>query len=99
MQFFSRDKPKKHGMLLDGPINDDGRCVSCGGKCCSSFPSVDLTWNEYERLRELGAIRLHFSLSGHHKLIIENGCDFLTAGRCAIYESRPDICRRFFCRD
>jgi uncharacterized protein len=99
MPFFSHPKTKKHGTLLDGPVDDDGRCKSCGGACCSSFPSVELTWHEYQRLQELGAFRLQFSLTGPHKLIIENGCEFLVAGRCAIYQDRPDICRRFFCLD
>lgn len=99
MPFFSRTKTIKHGALLDAPVDDDGRCQECDGACCRSFPSVELSWHEYERLREIGAVRLHFSLNGHHKLIIENGCEFLADGRCAIYRDRPDICRRFFCRD
>jgi Fe-S-cluster containining protein len=99
MRFAGREKTKKHGILLDGPVDDDGRCRDCGGACCQSFPSVDLSWIEYERLRDFGATRLHFSLNGHCKLIIENGCEFLAEGRCAIYPDRPDVCRRFFCRD
>ena len=54
---------------------------------------------EYQRLGELGALRLHFSLTGHHKLIIENGCEFLIDSRCTIYDHRPDICRRFTCSE
>ena len=99
MPFFNRSKTKKHGALLDRPVDDDGRCRECDGTCCRSFPSVGLSWHEYQRLHELGAARLHFSLTGHHQLIIENGCEFLVQGRCAIYADRPDICRRFFCRD
>jgi len=59
---------------------------------------VELTWGEYKRLEQLGASRLHLSLYGPHKLIIENGCEFLDHGRCGIYDDRPDICRRFVCR-
>jgi Fe-S-cluster containining protein len=58
---------------------------------------VELTWEEYCRLEALGASRLHFSLYGPHKLIIENGCEFLQESRCGIYLQRPDICRRFIC--
>jgi Fe-S-cluster containining protein len=90
---------RKHGALLDHPLDDDGRCRECDGACCRSFPSVPLSWDEYEQLRNLGATRLQFSLTGHHLLIIENGCEFLTGGRCRIYHHRPDVCRRFFCRD
>lgn len=99
MLWPKRDKARKHGALLDRPVNDDCSCKGCDGACCRSFPSVGLSWSEYEQLRALGATRLHFSLSGHHLLIIENGCEFLAEGRCSIYEHRPDICRRFICRD
>ncbi len=99
MRFAGRAKTKKHGILLDAPVDDDGRCRNCDGACCRSFPSVDLSWDEYERLRNLGATRLHFSLTGRCSLIIENGCEFLAAGRCSIYQDRPDVCRRFFCQD
>lgn len=99
MVFFGRLKNVKHGFLLDQPVDDDGRCTECGGDCCRSFPSVVLSWEEYEQLRGLGATRLEFSLSGRFMLDIENGCEFLVEGRCAIYQKRPDICRRFFCRD
>lgn len=92
-------KTKKHGMLLDQPADDDDRCRNCDGACCRAFPSVDLSWGEYEQLRMLGATRLQFSIFGPHKLIIDNGCEFLANGRCAIYEHRPDICRRFICTD
>jgi Fe-S-cluster containining protein len=95
----NRTRVKKHGLLLDGPVDDDGRCQTCGGACCQAFPAVELTWDEFQRLLKLGASRLEFSLAGHHKLIIENGCEFLADGRCAIYPDRPDVCRRFFCSD
>lgn len=98
---FWRDQSKTrlHGALLDRPASDPGRCKGCDGACCRAFPAVELTWQEYERLLALGATRLDFSLTGHHKLIIENGCEFLVQGRCVIYEHRPDICRRFICTE
>ena len=99
MSWHDCRKTKKHGMLLDHPVDDDGRCGACGGACCRSFDSVALTWDEYERLRALGSARLHFSLTGRHLLLIENGCEFLVEGRCSIYGERPEVCRRFFCRD
>ena len=97
--FTFSNRAKKHGMLLDAPVDDHGRCAECGGLCCRSFPSVPLTWPEYETLRTLGASRLEFSLTGEYRLIIENGCEFLASGRCAIYRDRPEVCRRFFCED
>lgn len=98
MLFSRREKEKRHGVLLDQPLDDPACCRACSAVCCRSFPSVNLTWPEYERLLDLGATRLHFSLSGPHKLIIENGCEFLHQNRCGIYEDRPDICRRFVCQ-
>jgi len=47
----------------------------------------------------MGATRLQFSIFGPHKLIIDNGCEFLVNGRCSIYAHRPDVCRRFICTD
>ncbi len=99
MNWTNRTKVKKHGLLLEGPVDDDGRCQTCGGACCRAFPAVELTWDEFQRLTALGARRLEFSLTGHHQLLIENGCEFLASGRCAIYSDRPDVCRRFYCQD
>lgn len=95
--FFRHDKEKRRGLLLDRPLEDPSCCADCAALCCRSFPNVDLSWEEYLRLEELGATRLHFSLRGPHKLIIENGCEFLTGNRCGIYDDRPEICRRFIC--
>jgi Fe-S-cluster containining protein len=92
-------KARRRGVLLARPVDDDPRCRDCGGVCCRSFPTVELSWPEYQTLRALGARCLEFSLTGHHKLIIENGCEFLVQGRCSIYEHRPDVCRRFHCED
>ena len=92
-------KKKQHGILLDSPRDGDDRCRSCGGACCTSFASVEISWDEYERLLGLGARRLQLSLYGPHRLEIDYGCKFLVEGRCSIYEDRPDICRRFFCSD
>ncbi|HBG06040.1 MAG TPA: zinc/iron-chelating domain-containing protein [Geobacter sp.] len=98
MLFSKRVKEKRHGLLLDQPLDDPSCCRGCDALCCRAFPSVALTWAEYQQLATLGANRLHFSLHGPHKLIIENGCEFLHQGRCGIYEHRPDICRRFICQ-
>ncbi len=89
---------KRHGILLDQPQGNDPRCTQCDGACCRGFPSVELTWEEYERLERLGAGRLHLPLVGHPLLLIDYCCEFLADGRCTIYEHRPDICRRFTCQ-
>jgi uncharacterized protein len=61
--------------------------------------AVEITWEEYELLKSLGARHLQLSLYGPHRLVIDCGCEFLVSGRCSIYDKRPDICRRFTCRD
>jgi uncharacterized protein len=97
MLFSRRERQKRHGVLLEHPLNDPSCCRNCDGVCCRSFPSVHLSWDEYQQLNALGATRLQFSLFGPHKLLIDNGCEFLSEGRCVIYEHRPEICRRFIC--
>ncbi len=99
MLFPSLKKKKYHGILLDVPLDNDDRCQRCGGACCSSFTAIDISWEEYQRLEELGAKRLQLSLFGPHKLEIDAGCEFLKEGRCCIYEARPDVCRRFICSE
>ena len=99
MLFPSLRIKRYHGILLDAPIDGDDRCQRCGGVCCSSFAAVDISWDEYERLEELGAKRLQLALYGPHKLEIDSGCEVLAEGRCSIYEARPDNCRRFFCSE
>lgn len=99
MLFISRSKARRHGMLLDHPQDGDQRCCNCGGDCCRSFSDVELSWEEFERLQQLGANRLQLSLTGPHRLLIDYNCEFLSDGRCRIYEARPEICRRFICTD
>ena len=99
MLFPPLRKKRYHGILLDAPRDGDERCQNCGGLCCKSFAAVEVTWDEYERLRALGATRLQLSLYGAHRLEIDYACEFLVEGRCSIYDVRPDICRRFFCTE
>jgi Fe-S-cluster containining protein len=99
MIFPVLQKKKLHGMLLDNPSEGTDRCQECGGVCCSSFAAVEINWEEYERLRAAGACRLQLSLYGPHHLEIDYGCEFLVKGRCSIYDKRPDVCRRFTCRE
>lgn len=97
MPFFKRGKTRLRGMLLEYPQDGDERCRRCGGACCRSFSDVELSWEEFERLHELGARRLQLSLVGRHRLVIDYQCEFLVDGLCSIYHARPDICRRFIC--
>jgi Fe-S-cluster containining protein len=98
MIWGSRSKRKRRGVLLDSPSEGDVLCTVCDALCCRSFPAVDITALEYSALRVIGATRLQYSLIGRHKLLIENGCEFLTEGKCSIYEHRPSVCQRFMCQ-
>ena len=99
MLFTRNSKEKRRGILLDYSQDGNDRCFSCGGECCRSFSDVELTWEEFEHLKKLGARRLQLSLTGPHRLVIDYNCEFLADGRCSIYEARPLICRRFTCMD
>jgi len=99
MPFPSRQKTKLRGILLEKPQDGDPRCAACGGACCRSFSDVELSWEEFERLHDLGARRLQLSLVGRHRLLIDYNCEFLVEGKCSIYEARPDICRFFTCAE
>jgi len=94
---FMGHRVKRSSRVADQPIENPSQCLDCDGECCRSFPALEVSWEEFEILKSRGAVRLVFSLSGHHKFIIENGCEFLSRGRCSIYEDRPNICRRFIC--
>jgi len=98
MPFPNRQK-KLRGILLDHPQTGGERCQKCDGACCRSFTDVEISWEEFERLHDLGARRLQLSLVGPHRLVIDYNCEFLKDGKCSIYEARPDICRRFTCAD
>jgi Fe-S-cluster containining protein len=81
-------------------------CEACTAPCCRRFAvwdSVTLAESEPHRLRQLwtahaGAI-LHpvaFTSGGFQRW----DCGALTDdARCAVYEDRPDICRKYDCRD
>jgi len=99
MELFRRKRAKKHGLLLDDPLDGNELCFDCNAACCRGFPSVELTATEYAALEKLGAHRLEFLLNGHYYLVIENGCEFLVDNRCGIFAQRPAVCRRFTCRD
>lgn len=97
MLFFRGGRKKRRGVLLEHPLDDPLSCKSCDAACCRSFIDVNLTWEEFQRLEALGAARLQLSLYGPHKLIIEDGCEFLEGSRCSIYQDRPRVCRLFVC--
>lgn len=99
MFLFLRNKKKRQGILLDYPLDGNQQCADCDAACCRGFPSVRLSPEEYERLEQLGAKRLNFTLNGRFYLIIEHGCEFLDGNRCGIHQQRPDICRRFICKE
>jgi Fe-S-cluster containining protein len=99
LNLFRMKRVKKHGILLDKPVDGTESCRNCDADCCRGFPSVKLTAEEYGILERLGAVRLEFLLNGENYLIIEHGCEFLEDNRCGIYNLRPSVCKRFTCRE
>ena len=99
VNLFKTKRVKRQGFLSDRPVDGDESCRGCEADCCRGFPSVKLTAEEYSTLERLGAVRLLFLLNGEHYLLIEHGCEFLDQNRCSIYNQRPEICRRFTCRE
>lgn len=95
--FLFSHKERRHGVLLDQPLDDPPCCRRCDGACCRAFVSIVLSWDEFRRLERLGAQRLILPLFGPPLLVIDDGCEFLDHGQCMIYPERPDICRRFTC--
>jgi len=83
----------------------DRRCRLCNARCCRYFCfPIDnpCTYEEFEQVRWYlthQAIRVHIDLAGQWWIFIENRCRWLDetpdGPRCASYENRPLICRRF----
>lgn len=80
----------------------DARCDKCGA-CCCTFP-VRVSKSDAERNSQIGESGLvlpgwqqtqehYYQL---HPLPFLEGCAFLSPDKlCGIYETRPDVCRRF----
>ena len=76
-------------------------CGECGGKCCQYFCfQIDVpdTFEEFDDLRWYllhDGITIHVD-DGDWYISIANRCKALgDDGRCAVYEDRPVICRRY----
>lgn len=69
---------------------------TCGAECCGLAP---IPRDLFERRKYLLQRQVtELQLSGNHVVVVDaNGiCGFLTCERtCAIYDERPEICRRF----
>ena len=78
--------------------SDNGKCSSCG-KCCSGV--LPLSDKEIKTIRRY--IRIRGIKEHRHNAMTGNDltCPFRDEARriCAIYEVRPEICRRFNCSD
>jgi len=82
-----------------------GKCAKCNATCCRYFClEIDKpeTYEDFENIRwyllHEGA-SVHVEDDGDWCLLIENACKALvqtpTGPRCADYENRPLICRKF----
>ena len=76
-------------------------CDHCTARCCHYFAlpiDTPVDRNDYDNIRWY---LLHGTVSvfvddGNWYLLIHNTCDQLdAAGRCGIYQTRPNICREY----
>lgn len=70
-------------------------CVRCGNCCRLGF--IELTDEDIRRIEGEGHMGFYnLTKSGEKKLKKSDGkCVFLVGDSCSIYESRPEVCRRF----
>ena len=76
-------------------MNNLTKCDQCGGKCCCDlidvYPTDDL-WNKPEFLKDAPE---GLSFKKAIKTNESGMCMFLESGKCTIYDTRPQVCRRF----
>ncbi|MHC4983477.1 MAG: YkgJ family cysteine cluster protein [Planctomycetota bacterium] len=77
-------------------------CIECGAKCCTYFCFEIDEPDDYEEFEDLrwylchDGVSIHVDENGDWFIELQNRCKNLTADkRCAIYEDRPLICRKY----
>lgn len=90
-------------MLKIDPVEICRKCADC----CKKFPFVELSENEIDGLKQVTGLPFEVFTNPKGKAVEEyflkfreNGyCFFLIENdgtySCSVYESRPEICRRF----
>ncbi len=96
----SRPDPRRNGHPADEVL-----CASCAAKCCRYFAlpiDTPTTWKDFDAIRWF---LLHdratvFREDGAWYLLVHTECRHLDADhRCAIYATRPKICRAYSTND
>ena len=72
-------------------------CEECGGGCCKWNYTVYLTQDEKEWVLSRNPEYVDPS-NDYNALLFKDGkCPYLESGKCSIYETRFDTCRKFNC--
>jgi Fe-S-cluster containining protein len=94
-------KTARPDVRRNGRPADEGLCASCAAKCCRYFAlpiDTPTTWKDFDSIRWF---LLHdrvtvFREDGTWYLLVHTECRHLDADhRCAIYATRPRICRDY----
>ena len=88
--------PRVRGCLHSHEFECSKSCSSC----CMAFKHIGLTDTEYNILSKMGA-RTYIDTSKklYKRLSVDGGCEFLENNKCTIYSLRPEVCRKFACKD
>ena len=99
----SRDHSDRILRRIAEEIEDQIDCTACAN--CCKVATVKLSERDVERLARflrMPAERLlaEYAMESDEEGLVlrrteEAGCVFLNGRECAVYEARPDICRRF----
>lgn len=61
------------------------KCRQCGGCCRALFP-VELV--DSEDIERFGKEALEYK---------DGGCEYLEGNKCSIHETKPKVCKEFYC--
>lgn len=91
-------KDMEHGVYN---MTDNGKCTQCGACCSSLLPMTDKEIEvilRYIKKHHIKEFKHGIPLADH---VFDMTCPFLNTDKnsekCAIYEVRPNICRKFSC--
>lgn len=84
-------------------------CMKCA-ECCRNYPFVELSKDEIHLLEQVTGLSFELFTNPKRKTIEEYFLQFKESGHCffleesngcyscSVYESRPEICRKFPCK-
>lgn len=72
----------------------DIQCFQCG-KCCHILPSVRITREEFEILKQFGEPNVVPAVNDRFDLILP--CQYQKDNKCTVWDVRPCMCRMWHC--